>query len=171
MRLFYAIALWGLLDTLPLRRGFEGMRQLRWVDPDLIHITLNFLGEVDKKACEEAVFRLAQVASGHEPFTLEFASTGAFPERGSPRVLWVGLSRESADRVSRLSRDLGNDRPSPHVTIARVKDVVQSDLVAQWRRVEPKWPDVPVERIQLVESKLTPRGPVYSVVASESLRG
>ncbi|NLU41068.1 MAG: hypothetical protein GXX08_02575, partial [Firmicutes bacterium] len=72
---------------------------------------------------------------------------------------------------SRLSRDLGNDRPSPHVTIARVKDVVQSDLVAQWRRVEPKWPDVPVERIQLVESKLTPRGPVYSVVASESLRG
>lgn len=171
MRLFYAIGLWGLLDTLPLRRGLEGIRQLRWVDPDLIHITLNFLGEVDKKACDEAVSRLGQVAAGHGAFTLEFASTGAFPDRGSPRVLWVGLSRESADRVSRLSRDLGDDRPSPHVTVARVKDVVQGDLVAKWSRIEPKWPDVHVEQIQLVESKLTPRGPVYSIVASENLRG
>ena len=168
MRLFYAIGLRGLLDTTPLRRGFGGIKELRWVDPDLMHITLNFLGEVDNKACDEAVSRLAQVAAGHEPFTLEFGPAGAFPERGSPRVLWVGLSRESADRVSKLSRDLGSDRPSPHVTVARVKGVVQSDIATQWSRIEPNWPDQHADRIQLVESKLTPR-PVYTIVASESL--
>jgi 2'-5' RNA ligase len=169
MRLFYAIGLWELLDTAPLRRGFEGIRELRWVDPDLIHITLNFLGEVDRETCDEAVSRLAHVAPSHMAFALEFGSTGAFPERGNPRVLWVGLSRRSAERVSRLSRDLGNDRPSPHVTIARVKGTVQNDVVERWSRVEPNWPDLHVEQIQLVESKLTPRGPIYSIVASESL--
>lgn len=169
MRLFYAIGLWGLLDVRRFRRGLDGVTQLRWVSPDLVHITLNFLGEVSRDACLEATSRLGKVASSHPRFTLEFGSTGTFPAGGSPRVLWVGLSRQSADHVSRLSRDLGSDRPSPHVTVARVRGVVSKDFVAKWSRVVCDWPDVHVSQIQLVESKLTPSGPVYSVVACEKL--
>lgn len=171
VRLFFAIGLWGLLDLSHLRRGLDEVQELRWVSPDKVHITLNFLGEVDRTACDDAKARLAEVASEQAPFTLQWGHAGSFPEGRPPHVLWVGVNPVSADRVGRISRDLGNDRPTPHVTVARVKGLVGREVVGKWKAVRCSWPDVRVTQIQLVESKLTPAGPIYSVISSERLRG
>lgn len=170
MRLFYAIGLWGLLDLTHFRDVLEGVPQLRWVAPDRVHITLNFLGEVDPRACKDAAATLRHVAGNYAPITLQWQGTGSFPLGRSPRVLWVGLDDESARQVTDMSQDLGNRRPTPHVTVARVRGALPAEAVERWKAVQCTWPEVRVTQIQLVESKLTPAGPIYSVVASEKLR-
>jgi len=170
MRLFYAIGLWGLLDLTHLRKTLDDLPQLRWVAPERVHITLSFLGEVSADVCKDAAETLKDVAANYAPFTLKWQGVGSFPLGRPPRVLWVGLDDLSARQVIRMSKDLGNRRPAPHVTVARVKGVLPDEAVERWQTVECAWPQVRVTQIQLVESKLTPTGPIYTIVASEKLR-
>jgi len=170
MRLFYAIGLWRLLDLSHLRDSLRDVTQLRWVTSDRVHITLRFLGEVEPGALQELAGKLRDVAGKHEPFVLRWGRVGSFPRNGLPRVLWVGLDELSEEQVVNISRDLGNDQPTPHVTVARVRGVLPRQVAKQWETVECGWPQVPVNQIELVESKLTPAGPIYRTIAAEKLK-
>lgn len=95
--------------------------------PDGLHFTLQFLGEVTEGAARGAAAALAGVA--FDPFDVELRGAGAFPESGSPRVVWVGAADGGrlaglARRVEAALAPLGfsRDRPfAPHLTVFRVK--------------------------------------------------
>ncbi|MBI3493695.1 MAG: RNA 2',3'-cyclic phosphodiesterase, partial [Acidobacteria bacterium] len=63
---------------------------IRWVQPDQMHLTLVFLGEVDD-ARVPAVVEMCHRPLDTRPFELEFAGIGVFPPRGAPRALWIGV--------------------------------------------------------------------------------
>jgi 2'-5' RNA ligase len=140
MRLFVAIP----LDARCVARATALVRDLRahtqaiapearvtWAAADRMHLTLEFIGETDDDR-RAAIMDVLQAPVALDPFDIEWAGVGTFPDRGSPRVAWVGvgrgrsaldaLQRELSDRLGRTGwRDDG--RPfQPHLTLARVRD-------------------------------------------------
>jgi RNA 2',3'-cyclic 3'-phosphodiesterase len=155
---------------------------LRWARPEQLHLTLQFLGDIDPDVIPEAGAWLAQACKLHQPFTLSLAALGFFPNPRRPRVLWVGLGDE-VNQLLRLQSDVseavarfGNHREKrafhPHLTLARVRP---------GSRAGPgSWPDasalsgprpVPwvVREVHLMRSELRPAGAHYTILRSVPL--
>ncbi|MDF2720738.1 MAG: 2-5 ligase [Paenibacillus sp.] len=101
----------------------------RWVHPDDLHITLQFIGEVAPESQPAIEAALERIAARFSPFTLQLTGAGTFGAPQSPRVLWAKIGGQlqplralAADVEGQLA-DLGyepENRPySPHVTLAR----------------------------------------------------
>jgi 2'-5' RNA ligase len=145
-----------------------------WVNPDRMHLTLQFIGEVSEAIAHDVAGRLR---SGFymSPFELSFGAVGIFPPSGRPRVIWLGVERgmeplaalqlqvvRSLDGVPfrRESREF-----SPHLTLGRIKDGAtraDRDRIAR-ARVGGAGRCI-VEHVTLYQSRLSPRGPSYTPV-------
>jgi RNA 2',3'-cyclic 3'-phosphodiesterase len=146
--------------VLPLRTKDEA---LRWIDPDLWHVTLAFLGQVEEDTLPALSDRLARAARRHPALHLAFAGGGAFGSRRRARVLWVGLLgdreplRRLAGSVGAAARRAGiaiEDRAyRPHVTLARARTPTDlTSAVAALAAYEgPAWA---ANEISLVQSHL-----------------
>ena len=110
--------------------------QVRWVPPSNLHITVWFLGEVREPRVEPLLASLTPPLDARS-FTLRISGGGAFPTSGAPRAIWLGLATGREELVG-VHEQLGGrlvplgfeaeTRPfSPHLTIARVKDVRPHD--------------------------------------------
>ena len=185
MRTFIAIRLPDQLRseigrfTEQLREYFPG---LRWVKPENMHLTLRFLGEIDPGVLAELEGAVAGAAELFEPFELEVNTVGHFGSQRRPRVLWLGL-KESKELTSLaesvenalVERGFGRaDKPfKAHLTLARMKKT--SALAPDWKAVRenlpPTWPSWPVQEVEIIESTLTPRGPIYETLAHCPLKG
>jgi RNA 2',3'-cyclic 3'-phosphodiesterase len=162
-----------------LAAAFSGKSAPRWVKPDQAHLTLVFLGNVEAglaPAVIDAVGRDVDLA----PFDMVLDGIGAFPPRGAPRVLWVGVT-EGAEEMTRLQRELAaraaalgiavEERPfHPHLTIARWRESRPADrdraIGAATRGALAR---VHVSSATLYESKLSPAGPAYTALAHANL--
>ena len=145
---------------------------LRWIPVENLHITLWFFGEVGDQQFES----LRRVLDGVDvtAFDLRVGGAGAFPTSGSPRVIWFGLpqGRDGLvavyDRLRTRLTPLGFEpekRPySPHLTVARVKDVRRQDasnirsIVA---RSNVAAGSCRVDAVTLFRSRTSPHGAQY----------
>src|SRR5688572_6260729 len=64
---------------------------VRWLAPEAIHLTLRFLGESTDAQIERLKPLLAAAAAACPRREVHVSGLGMFPERGSPRVLWLGM--------------------------------------------------------------------------------
>jgi 2'-5' RNA ligase len=156
----------------------RGCAEVRWTATANLHLTLKFLGNVEPRVLPALAAGLAGVARTAVPFEIELQGAGAFPRVDRPQVVWIGVvgGQEAlaalAAGVDRACADAGfsrEERPfRAHLTLGRVKPASGAgDLPARLRSLC----DVPlgaarIERFELMQSTLTPRGPVYSVVES-----
>ena len=163
-----------------------GIGGLRTVEPSSAHLTLKFLGNVAASrvaAIEEA---LVDAASGSRRFRLRLGETGTFPERGAPKVLWVGLTGDTealADLQARVEEalcHLGFAPESrafrPHLTLARMADRSMRSERNRAREALSSAPFEPglsfdVGRVSLMRSILRREGARYVRLASIPLRG
>ncbi len=127
LRLFIAIDLNASIIE-RLQNICFGVRKIRWVPADQMHLTLRFLGN-----CEEALYY--QIREALEdvpipPFPLCTEGVGYFPPRGKPRVLWAGVTPHSELHNLRASIDKTLQRIGvhdkgkkfhPHITLGRLK--------------------------------------------------
>ena len=97
-----------------VRARIDGRRmKASWVRPDRMHLTLHFFGDADAAIEQRARTALAEPID--EPaFDISFHGLGFFPERGSPRVLWLGVG-DGLDALRRIhaalaDRMTGGDR-------------------------------------------------------------
>jgi 2'-5' RNA ligase len=154
-----------------------------WVVPANLHITMKFLGEISRDRMRAAVDALAGVAAGFPPFGLEAEGAGVFPGTRNPRVLWVGL-REPLELVRELQENMENalsgagfpreDRPfHPHITVGRARGVLPPAWGDRFIRALSgrRFGEVPVPKVTLYESRLSPGGAVYTVVCDFPLSG
>lgn len=153
--------------------------RITWVPPDRLHVTVRFIGEVDKpraRAIAAALEPMLRVA----PFALEIHGVGTFPERGAPRVVWAGIGR-GADALGAVEAEVSTrldqcgvprePRPyHPHVTLARVREP-GGLRTAAWLEglTDRRFGVAPVNAITLFESRPSPRGHVYVVLRHTSL--
>lgn len=146
----------------------------RWTRPAHLHFTLRFLGEIPLAQVARVKLAAREAAGGVAPFAISLRSLGAFPSFQRPQVVWISVEegREAlqglAQRLDGLlaaHRFAPEQRPfRPHLTLGRVRDTREwGDLV----RALGEFKDVAVgnqtvELLVVMESRLTPKGPVYT---------
>jgi RNA 2',3'-cyclic 3'-phosphodiesterase len=156
----------------------RGLPDARWVDPDMLHLTLAFVGEVDRPTFAEAMHALARV--GTRPFDVELQGLGFFPARGAPRQLWVGVRPEPEldalqRRIVRALADEGiqleRRRFVPHVTLARLRQTPPEARLQAFltRHGLIRLPPFPVSAFHLYSSWLGAGAAHYEIEASYEL--
>jgi 2'-5' RNA ligase len=149
--------------------------ELRWIDPVAWHLTLAFLGPTAMEEVPRLVEALAQVGSGHAPFTIPTGGLGAFPSRRDVRILWFGLadrSRRLAELAVAVRIAVGCETSSPfraHLTLARAhgdRGVAVPD--ATWKVPMPAG-QMPVEQLVLYRSHLGLGPASYEILATAPL--
>ena len=118
-----------LQDLIDLLRPVDA--DVKWIAPDNLHWTLNFLGEVDLREIPDVCKAVIQAAAQFEPFEVETFGLGAFPTLERPRTIWVGvregqqqmiaLQDELSSRLAKLGYRPEHRRFQPHLTIGRVR--------------------------------------------------
>jgi 2'-5' RNA ligase len=103
---------------------------VKWVEPENSHWTLQFLGDLKDEEIAEVCRRVQKVVAQVEPFSLTAAGVGAFPHVDRPRVLWLGAAEgaepfcELQSAIEKNLEDMGfrgeNRRFVPHLTLGRV---------------------------------------------------
>src|SRR5437763_15223563 len=133
LRLFVGIELPAAL-RLRLSLLCTGLPGARWVDPGNLHLTLRFIGEVDEGMASDIDAALARVRARR--FAVTLAGAGCFGG-DKPRQLWIGVDANDLllqlrDRIESALRRAGvpadTRRYSPHVTLARLKQVAVPQL-------------------------------------------
>jgi 2'-5' RNA ligase len=188
MRLFTAVeigehvqaALGDLMAELRRRAQQLAPRaRVTWVAPERAHLTLRFIGEVDGGQGARIVAALREPLA-MDPFAVQWGGLGAFPPRGAPRALWVGVAEgdeslmQAESDVSRRLAALGipaEDREyRPHLTLARVRDAAGMRVAPLFEDLQPRIGETRVDAITLFQSKLSPKGPAYTILQRTMLR-
>ena len=77
---------------------------IKWVEPENIHLTLKFLGEIDEIVFNKVIKILGDIGLEINPFQLSICSLGAFPKINFPRVIWVGIDKGDSE-VKKIAKD------------------------------------------------------------------
>src|SRR3954468_1695221 len=75
--------------------------QVKWVEPQNLHVTLVFLGELDDRDLMSVFKVVKRAAESVAPFGMEIGGLGAFPTPRRPKVIWAGIT-EGADQLLSL---------------------------------------------------------------------
>jgi 2'-5' RNA ligase len=178
LRVFCAVE---LPDELRSRVG-ERVRRLRaefpdarasWERPEKLHITLKFLGDIERERVAVLSDAAARAVESVEPFELLIDEPGSFPPHGQPRVLWLGI----VDVFGRLAfmqhaleeecAAVGFPRESrafkPHLTLARLRSPHGARELASAHRETPFEPQrFKVSELIVMLSELGPGGSRYT---------
>ncbi len=140
----------------------------RLTPPDLIHLTLCFLGSVRAADIEAVAESMDRAASGRGPCTLRFSCIASLPDSGEPRLLaafadadrhTLEVQRRLASRLAILRPKASREKFAPHLTLARFQPAAPR-LPAQ--AITPcVWT---LHSIRLMRSILRPGGAVHSLV-------
>jgi len=147
---------------------------LKIVEPQNIHVTLRFLGEIPASLVESVCEAMRQIK--FQPFDLELEGLGCFPDYHRPNVVWVGMTRGEVelrsifDQLEPKLRKLGfpPDRKgfSPHLTIARVRSGRNRQKLVEAVEAlkDQSLGSITVRKVKLKKSVLTPKGPIYTTL-------
>ncbi len=150
---------------------------VKWVEPKNLHLTLQFLGNIDEERLPEYYRAIDDSVSNISPFKISFAGLGVFPGSGKPRVLWIGI-KEGKKQYIRLHEELSStlgqalllnykdhkkDKISPHLTMGRVRSKEGQDrLLTAFKKNQSFYGgEMKVEELHLIKSTLTSTGPLY----------
>ena len=153
-----------------------GVAKARWCEDEQLHLTLRFVGEVDRHMARDVDAALGSV---HHPcFSIALNGLVGFDRRGEPVTLWAGvapheplhaLHKKVDQALLRVGVEPDRRAYVPHITIARLPrgaGPLQSLIEASGGLASPTFA---VEEFGLWESRLTPEGPVYTVAEFYSL--
>ncbi len=158
--------------------------QVKWIAPEQTHLTLKFLGLVDREQLLQVSAACQALAAEHLPFYLTFQSLGCFPNVRNLRVLWMGTSEGEAElmqlqqSIESQVAPLGFPEESrafqPHLTLGRIKEPLNraqmlffSELIEGYAGFH--FGTVPVTAFHLIRSVLQPAGPVHTILESYQL--
>ena len=175
-RLFVAIPLpEDVRERLGLLAG--GVPGARWVDPEKLHLTLRFIGEVDGGWAEDIMAALSGIVA--KSFDVAMAGVGHWGTRERATMLWAGVEKNPAlshlqgkveSALVRLGLDPEGRKFSPHVTLARLSgspDARVAKFIADYNlfRLAP----FRVTSFTLFSSFLSRGGAIYTPEAEYAL--
>jgi 2'-5' RNA ligase len=169
-----------LTEALRAVRGALPANSVKWTRPENLHLTLRFLGNIPTARVDDIAGQLRDACTGTPVLTARVAGFGCFPTPDRARVLWLGVS-EPTGRLAALSARLATmlgghgsvqerTRFDPHLTLGRVKELGPRDRRALAERIRTcrvndlgEWR---MARVALMQSDLSPAGPVYTELTS-----
>jgi 2'-5' RNA ligase len=155
---------------------------VKWVEPENLHVTLLFIGEVDERAMLEVCRGVGQSCQSIARFRMSVETLGCFGNPRRPRTIWVGIGDGAAEvtalhgALEEKLLELGCYRReerafTPHITLGRVKqDDSGADLsVILQKKANWQAGTVDVSEVLVMSSELTPQGPIYTVLSRAPL--
>jgi RNA 2',3'-cyclic 3'-phosphodiesterase len=157
----------------------------KWVNPESIHLTLKFLGNVEVSQINLIAAAIQDTARSFEGFRLQMSGLGAFPNVTRVRIIWVGIQGD-LEKLLALQKLLDFNLAKlgylpekrafvPHLTLARVRDYASpaerlalGELVSSIKNHSVF--NVEVNSLCLMRSQLTPKGAIYSKLRSIRLK-
>jgi len=152
----------------------ELQADVKWVEEENFHITLSFLGEIKVSQADQIIDEIRKNLPSISPFVLNLSGLGVFPNKERPRVIWVGVTKgkEEITLIYNFLKELLEPRGfdfskkyTPHVTLGRVRSSKNiKALISLLPEIRFKCEDF-IEGISLMESRLSPKGPIYTELA------
>jgi len=146
--------------------------KVKWVEPENLHLTLNFFGEVLPSQVEQLKNEFEQALTSENGFQVSLKGVGAFPNFDYPRVFWVGVEK-GAEEARNISKKLSESitvglkdkkKFHPHITIGRVK-FSELALINKLKEFESAdFGESTVTKVNIKKSELTPQGAVYEII-------
>jgi 2'-5' RNA ligase len=152
--------------------AMEDSPELRWVGDEQLHLTLRFIGEVERPMADDIALALQRIRC--EPFELQINSVGRFDRRNGG-ALWAGVQPKAASaalaaKVERACTTAGAEPERrafhPHITLARYgrqSARAAGDFVERNGGLASK--PFSIDRFILFESRLSRHGPHYEEIA------
>lgn len=157
---------------------------IRWAKKENIHITLAFLGNTSERELPEVLRIAKETAENHSPFEIQLTRIIYGPPKTTPRMIWI--TGEKSEELLSLQKDLEEKLASSkilhfipekreftlHLTLGRLREW-------EFQRIEPEErPEVneeismtvPVNSIEIMESKLKRGGTEYTILQSFALK-
>ncbi len=149
------------------------------IPKDNIHLTIKFLGEINEVEVEAIIANLSQLY--FESFEIRFINAGCFPNSSYPRVIWLGLDKQSTEKLNnlydlitklldrvngyknRLQNHVGREKSAfvPHLTIFRPNRHFQIYKSLDLNILNVFFNDE-IRQIKLKKSILSSKGSIYS---------
>jgi len=157
-----------------LAEAMHGIADARWQDDDQLHLTVRYIGEVDRRMAEDIAVELGHVHAG--AIDARIAGIGAFDRRGRIDALWAGLTPHDAlaglhrkvdHALVRLGLPPEGRAYLPHVTLARLPRTADPAEIEGWRAAHAGLASAAfrMEHLILFESTLGHDGARYDTVA------
>jgi 2'-5' RNA ligase len=146
-----------------------------------LHITLKFLGEIASNQIETVSNAASCAVQRVRPFILALEGAGAFPPRGAPRILWLGIN-DSSGALLQLQSQLEEEceragfareeRPfHPHVTVARMRTPRAARQLARLHQeLGFEADEFSVTELVVMQSELAAGGSRYTEISRHSFK-
>ena len=155
----------------------ESPAKINWVKNVQLHLTIKFLSHTPESIIEKIINEVGSVTSILKPFEIIIESTGCFPIKERPRVLWMGVNGnldplyDLFTKIDSALDLLGFPKEqqgyTPHITLARIKypqkwtPDISTFLKSSYDPI-----DFPIDRVQYFSSELLPSGTVHTLLKS-----
>ncbi len=163
------------------RKLFSVARDIKLVEPQNLHLTLVFLGELSEEEIRSIYDSIREIEF-LSPFSARLVGLGAFPSSNRPRVLWIGVGKNE-EKIVEIYKEIIkriNHRKFPdkekfiaHLTIGRIRrprrNIELSEILNSLGKLDIG--EMEVNDVKIKKSTLTPKGPVYTTLFKVSLLG
>jgi 2'-5' RNA ligase len=154
----------------------DGAAGVRWVREEAYHVTLRFLGQVDRAAAPGLAEAVAHAVSDQAPFSVRLGAVRLFPSLRRPRAVVLDLEPEGP--LARLAAAVeagvvgsglpAQERPfRSHLTLGRIRGRERPVLPS----VAESGVELPVAEVVLFESQLRREGARYIPLERIALGG
>ena len=155
--------------------------KVRWVMNGKMHLTLKFIGNTTQGSIDNLNEALFNAAKSAKVINLSISGTGAFPVKGRPNVLWLGIKGD-IDELKQLTVNINNSLEPlgfitekrdflPHVTIARIKSN-QKKIPNISNYLNTTFTELPMKivKISLMQSESFSKGTFYTILGTHFFR-
>jgi 2'-5' RNA ligase len=177
---------WRLFTALPVPPEMQdrlaevrtGLPGVRWVDNDRLHVTLRFIGEVERRTAEDIDATLSDIDAPE--FEVAVRGLGQFEKGHRAHTLFAAVARDPAlmhlyskieSAVVRAGLPPAGRKFKPHITLAKMRggaDARMAGMLEQWADFDAGAFDA--ESFVLYRSHLGAERPVYEALAEYPLR-
>lgn len=145
----------------------------KWVELENLHFTYKFIGDIEANNVPEIINAIEGKLTEYDS-NLILKGLGVFPNIKNPKVLFVNIINEDGklfeifNTIQENLAKIGYEKEKrifhPHLTLSRVKSVK-----SQFHSILPKFANTEFAAINkfsihLIESQLTPKGPIYRIL-------
>lgn len=155
--------------------------KIKWTEPENMHVTLNFLGDVEEAATATVCSIAQKCAAETPPFAFHVRGLVAAPPRGPLRMIWAdvidptGNMEKLHDMLNQAFADSGFRSESRgfrgHLTVARIKATQDAHAIRQ--QLTPlgnlDFGTVHCDELVVYSSQLLKEGPIYTPMAHAPL--
>lgn len=151
--------------------------KMKTVERRNLHISIKFLGNLNRLEIEKISLALQELSSKYQPFRINLSKRiGIFPSIKKPRVIWIGVENGNS-KIEKIYHDIErklqgesfyhNDKKfTTHITLGRVKYIkYPNNLIEFMEKIHFKDVSQMINSVELMESNLTTKGPIYGVIS------